>query len=172
MEIVCLGRDAYRRRHEQRFHGELQDRFGPFHLIPEGGTNALGIQGIAELVQELPDAIDVICCPFGTGGTSNRAAEGPTGHSARFGAPGLLDACARRLRGGYPPKTAVDTGQVGGVRVVENTAIVATQVPVEWRSSQQISAKFGFDLDPIYNANGLVCGSHPAGLVPARHTGC
>lgn len=70
MEIVCLGRDAYRRRHEQRFHGELQDRFGPFHLIPEGGTNALGIQGIAELVQELPDAIGVVCCPFGTGGTA------------------------------------------------------------------------------------------------------
>jgi 1-aminocyclopropane-1-carboxylate deaminase len=63
MAIVCLGRDAYRRLHEQRFHSELQDRFGPFHLIPEGGTNALGIQGIAEFVQELPDAIDVICCP-------------------------------------------------------------------------------------------------------------
>jgi 1-aminocyclopropane-1-carboxylate deaminase len=153
-EIVCLGRDPYRRRHEQRFHGELRDRFGPFHLIPEGGTNALGIQGIAELIQELPEASDVICCPSGTGRTAIGLLKGlqatqRTSELLVFSTlppAGYAEATLRSLAQGHEVAWS-------GVRVVEDYSfggfakmrIDASMFAANFRRS------FGFDLDPVYN---------------------
>ncbi len=156
MEIVCLGRDAYRRRHEQRFHGELQDRFGPFHLIPEGGTNALGIQGIAELVQELPDAIDAICCPFfGTGGTAIGLLKGlqatqRTSELLVFSTlrpPGYAEANLSSLAQGHEVAWS-------GVRVVEDYSFGGFgKVSLDlWQFAANFQRQFGFALDPVYNA--------------------
>jgi len=38
-----------------------------FHLIPEGGNNQAGIQGCAEILHELKDHYDFICCEVGSG---------------------------------------------------------------------------------------------------------
>ncbi|MDW3197260.1 MAG: pyridoxal-phosphate dependent enzyme [Cytophagales bacterium] len=39
------------------------------YLLPEGGTNALAVEGVAELIDEIDVAFDILVTPVGTGGT-------------------------------------------------------------------------------------------------------
>jgi 1-aminocyclopropane-1-carboxylate deaminase len=48
---------------------ELADHFGRFHLLPEGGSNALAALGCADLGHELRGCADVVTVACGTGGT-------------------------------------------------------------------------------------------------------
>jgi 1-aminocyclopropane-1-carboxylate deaminase len=53
---------------------DLQAHFSDFYYLPEGGTNALAMQGTAEIVGEIEEqltdnSLDYICVPCGTGGT-------------------------------------------------------------------------------------------------------
>jgi 1-aminocyclopropane-1-carboxylate deaminase len=71
MEIHYLSREKYRLKGEQEFILELNERFGDFYLIPEGGTNNLAVQGCEEFARnELQSiAFDHLLLPVGTGGT-------------------------------------------------------------------------------------------------------
>ncbi|HLC83499.1 MAG TPA: pyridoxal-phosphate dependent enzyme [Bacteroidia bacterium] len=40
-----------------------------FYLIPEGGSNELGIIGCKEITKDIPVDFDIVCCPCGTGST-------------------------------------------------------------------------------------------------------
>ncbi|TDB95944.1 pyridoxal-phosphate dependent enzyme [Actinomadura sp. 7K534] len=68
MRLAYLDRAAYRRKHEPDVVAALRERWGPFYLLPEGGSNAAAVRGCAELGAEVP-GYDVVCCPCGTGGT-------------------------------------------------------------------------------------------------------
>ncbi|MFJ8624204.1 1-aminocyclopropane-1-carboxylate deaminase/D-cysteine desulfhydrase [Kitasatospora sp. NPDC093550] len=84
---------------------ELQRRWGPCLVLPEGGSNALAAVGAAAIPAELPDLgeRDVVCCPVGTGGTLAGIAAGlPTGARALGvavlrGGEGYLEAEVARL---------------------------------------------------------------------------
>lgn len=69
MRLTYLDRTTYRRKHEPDVTAALRERFGDFHLIPEGGANAAGVRGCAELPAEIDVDHDVVCCPCGTGAT-------------------------------------------------------------------------------------------------------
>lgn len=69
MQLAYLDRSAYREKTDLPVIADLRERFGDFYLIPEGGSNALAVQGCKELVDEIDVDFDVICCPCGTGGT-------------------------------------------------------------------------------------------------------
>ncbi|GAB2479859.1 pyridoxal-phosphate dependent enzyme [Promicromonospora xylanilytica] len=69
MRLTYLDRQTYRRKTDPDVIDRLHDRFGDFYLVPEGGSNALAVRGCAELVGEISDGFDVICCGVGTGGT-------------------------------------------------------------------------------------------------------
>ena len=62
MALTYLDRATYRRK-------EVPPDLGDFHLIPEGGANDEGRRGCAELVDEIDEPFDVICCSVGTGTT-------------------------------------------------------------------------------------------------------
>ena len=47
----------------------LQERFGRFFLVPEGGANGLGVRGCAEILTEVEEHFDVVCCAVGTATT-------------------------------------------------------------------------------------------------------
>lgn len=47
----------------------LEEKFGRFFLIPEGGANGLGVRGCAEILPEVDEDFDVVCCAAGTGTT-------------------------------------------------------------------------------------------------------
>jgi 1-aminocyclopropane-1-carboxylate deaminase len=69
MMLHYLPRNVYRDKHAVAFTHKLKDRFGPCYIIPEGGTNALAVDGVAEFASGLGDGFDFLCCPVGTGGT-------------------------------------------------------------------------------------------------------
>jgi 1-aminocyclopropane-1-carboxylate deaminase len=108
MHLAFLSRSAYRTTLRTLHHpdttAQLQRRWGPCYVIPEGGSNTLAAHGSAELVAELPDLgpHDVICCPVGTGGTlAGIAAALPPGARAlgiaALRAPDHLEAEVTRL---------------------------------------------------------------------------
>lgn len=70
MQLHFVSRAEYRLRHESEYLQQLQRQYPQAFIIPEGGTNALAIQGTQEiLTSEDRENYDVICCAVGTGGT-------------------------------------------------------------------------------------------------------
>jgi len=69
MQLHYVTREAYRKKSETEFIKKLQDQFGTFYLIPEGGTNELAVKGATEFAQTLGSDFDYLCCAVGTGGT-------------------------------------------------------------------------------------------------------
>lgn len=69
MELVFVSREEYKRRNDEDYHQQLKQYWGNVHIIPEGGSNSLGIQGASELVTGLSRHYDYIICACGTAGT-------------------------------------------------------------------------------------------------------
>ena len=69
MQLHFVSRDEYRRKQRPEYLAELARHFPEHYVIPEGGTNALAIQGCQEILKENDAKFDVICCAVGTGGT-------------------------------------------------------------------------------------------------------
>jgi 1-aminocyclopropane-1-carboxylate deaminase len=69
MELHFVSREAYRRKTESEFLEELKTQHGRFYAVPEGGANGLGVKGCAELLPEVDEHYDAVCCAAGTGTT-------------------------------------------------------------------------------------------------------
>lgn len=89
MELHYISRTEYHKKQESNFIFQLQQQFGDFYLLPEGGTNDLAMKGCREIVIEieqqmdsLPDYIAVAC---GTGGTLAGIAAELNGRSQAIG---------------------------------------------------------------------------------------
>lgn len=70
MELHFVSRSEYRLKTEEAFLRGLKKQFGEVFIIPEGGTNALAIIGVAEMKEDWNQTFDFITVPFGSGGTS------------------------------------------------------------------------------------------------------
>lgn len=68
MQLHFVSRAAYRNKESDLFTEQLQQKFGSFYRLPEGGTNELAVKGCAEILPA-PLEYDVICSSAGTGGT-------------------------------------------------------------------------------------------------------
>ena len=100
MEIHYLDRSTYREKHTAAVFARLQQRFGHFYLIPEGGTNELAIKGAAEMVAGIEDKYDYFCLACGTGGTATGVIAGLAGKGQVLGFSVLKgDFHARDIRG-------------------------------------------------------------------------
>ena len=73
MELHYINRTQYRQKNEAAFLKKIKQQFGDVYILPEGGSNALALEGCEEIVQEvfseLNRPFDVICCASGTGAT-------------------------------------------------------------------------------------------------------
>lgn len=70
MQLRFVSREDYRKKQSEDFIQQLQQVFPETCIIPEGGTNALAIQGCTEiLTADDVKNFDLICCAAGTGGT-------------------------------------------------------------------------------------------------------
>ncbi|MDJ0644886.1 MAG: pyridoxal-phosphate dependent enzyme [Flavobacteriaceae bacterium] len=69
MHFEFVSREQYRRKTDNSFIEKLQEKFGGFYLIPEGGTNELAIKGCEEILMKEDAQFDTICVSVGTGGT-------------------------------------------------------------------------------------------------------
>jgi 1-aminocyclopropane-1-carboxylate deaminase len=85
MTLKYVSRSEYRGKGDAAFVARLRDEFGEFHLVPEGGANAYGVRGCAELPGEIDDDFDVFCCAVGTGTMLAGAASGLRGGQRAVG---------------------------------------------------------------------------------------
>ena len=69
MQFKFVSRSDYRLKTSINFISQLKREFGNFYNIPEGGTNALAIEGCQEILTETDEMFDYVCCAVGTGGT-------------------------------------------------------------------------------------------------------
>lgn len=69
MQLIPVSRQDYRKKNDAEFLNQLQNQFPDAYIIPEGGTNQLAVKGCSEIIEELPNDFDFICCASGTGGT-------------------------------------------------------------------------------------------------------
>ena len=86
MQLHFLSRFEYRLRHQAEYLQQLQQQYPQAFIIPEGGSNALAIQGTQEILS--PDDLenyDVICCAVGTGGTLAGIIESSSDHQHILG---------------------------------------------------------------------------------------
>lgn len=70
MLLHFVSRDSYREKTTPTFVSELENEFGRFYLIPEGGANGLGVKGCTEILPEIEISFDIVCCASGTATTS------------------------------------------------------------------------------------------------------
>lgn len=70
MRLHFVSRADYKLKTEPAFIRELENQFGPFYLIAEGGANELGVQGCEEIINEVEEFFDVIAVSAGTGTTA------------------------------------------------------------------------------------------------------
>jgi len=89
MQFKFVSREVYRTKTTEGFIEQLKNEFGDFFLIPEGGTNQLAVKGCEEILEEVRQDFDYICCPVGTGGTISGLINSSRPHQKIIGFPAL-----------------------------------------------------------------------------------
>jgi 1-aminocyclopropane-1-carboxylate deaminase len=69
MKFNFLSRSNYKLKTNEYYLTKLKKKFKDYYFIPEGGTNALGVLGCQEILNDNDKKFDYICCSVGTGGT-------------------------------------------------------------------------------------------------------
>lgn len=89
MQFEFVTRTQYRDKNNVAFLDQLNNKFGAFYLIPEGGTNALAVKGCEEILTDNDEIFDFICCAVGTGGTISGIINSLKPHQKAIGFPAL-----------------------------------------------------------------------------------
>ena len=89
MTLLCISRESYRQKSQADFLENLRKQFGDFYLIPEGGTNALAIQGTREILSASHSNFSHFLTPIGTGGTFAGIATSLLSHQQLLGISAL-----------------------------------------------------------------------------------
>lgn len=89
MVFKFISRDLYRNKSSDTFLKDLNQEFGDFYLLPEGGTNSLAVKGCEEILDKEDEAFDYICCSIGTGGTISGLINSSLSHQKILGFPSL-----------------------------------------------------------------------------------
>ncbi|MBT3147191.1 1-aminocyclopropane-1-carboxylate deaminase/D-cysteine desulfhydrase [Neptunomonas phycophila] len=72
MRLHFVNRETYRLRAEPAWLNALPSLVGDGFILPEGGSSALAVKGVGELMQQINNvepALDYVVCACGTGGT-------------------------------------------------------------------------------------------------------
>jgi len=71
MKLSFVDRKTYRLRADNNYLNELQALYPEHLIVPEGGSNALAIKGVTEVIDELnlQTQFDTLLTPVGSGGT-------------------------------------------------------------------------------------------------------
>lgn len=70
MRLLFVSRENYRQKEQPVFLENLRQMLGAFYLVPEGGSNALGLQGCEEWGKQLASTADIYALAAGTGTTA------------------------------------------------------------------------------------------------------
>ena len=89
MKFHFVSRSDYREKNSTKFIANLNNEFGDFYLVPEGGTNNLAVKGCEEILTKEDEKFDVICSSIGTGGTIAGLINAAKEHQNIIGFPAL-----------------------------------------------------------------------------------
>ena len=89
MEFHFVSRESYRQKETTKFKGNLEEKFGRFYHLPEGGANHLAVKGCEEILTQEDEYFNFICCPVGTGGTLAGLINAKTNRQKVLGFPAL-----------------------------------------------------------------------------------
>lgn len=92
MRLKFVDRSSYRRKSDKLYLDGLIREYGDVYIIPEGGTNHLAVKGCEEILNQMDEAFDFICCPVGTGGTISGLINSSSKHQKILGFPALKGA--------------------------------------------------------------------------------
>ena len=67
MELHYVSRTEYRKKREDGFLEKIRRQFGDAYIVPEGGSNALGVKGAAEIMSNVEINFSHVICSVGTG---------------------------------------------------------------------------------------------------------
>lgn len=70
MKLIPVPVDEYNERNNYNYHDQLKLEYPTAHIIAEGGANFEGVSGTQEIIRELKNDYDFICCAVGTGTTA------------------------------------------------------------------------------------------------------
>lgn len=85
MKLYYLDRTSYRQKNSPEIINHLQEKFGDFYLLPEGGTNEFAVKGCSEIIGKINIGFNYVCCPCGTGGTLAGLISGLNGKNFALG---------------------------------------------------------------------------------------
>ena len=89
MNFHYISRVEYRDKMAPNSIEKLENQFGEFYLVPEGGSNALAVKGCTEILDKNEKSFDHICCACGTGGTIAGIIASLNGSKKVWGFPAL-----------------------------------------------------------------------------------
>jgi 1-aminocyclopropane-1-carboxylate deaminase len=90
MQLHYVNRELYR--DKAALEHWTRNKFGEqIYLLPEGGSNALAVQGCREILNGLDYSPDIICCACGTGATLAGIASSEKGRGKTIGFSALRD---------------------------------------------------------------------------------
>lgn len=71
MQLSFISRTEYRQKDRQAFLNRLNEQYGAFYLVPEGGANQLGVKGCKQIIEEIGGFdYDIVALAAGTGTTA------------------------------------------------------------------------------------------------------
>ncbi len=91
MQLKFISREEYRKKDTPEFIHSLIQQFKKFYLIPEGGSNKLGVKGCKEIVDAIDLDFDYVCCAVGTGTTLKGIASSLKSHQKVIGISVMQD---------------------------------------------------------------------------------
>lgn len=144
MQFKFVSRASYKNKMATEFVTQLEDEFGDFYLIPEGGTNPLAVKGCEEILDDIDKTFDYVCCPVGTGGTISGLINSSAQHQKIIGFPALKGDFLSKEITKFATKTnweLVSKYHFGGYAKVNKDLI---------QFINQFKATHNVPLDPIY----------------------
>lgn len=155
MHLHFVSREAYRHKQDSRFLDELRNRFGDFYLIPEGGSNALGLKGCEEWGALLAGTADIYVLAAGTGTTAAGIAKALLTHQ-----PGAEVWAFSALKSGDFLKDEAEN--ITGISLPNLRVIIdypfggyAKHTPELLAFIQNMETEYGLPLEQVYTAKTL-----------------
>lgn len=149
MQFKFISRQEYRSKENPGFLKQLEEEFGSFYNIPEGGANALAVKGCEEILKENDSVFNVICVCVGTGGTIAGLVNSAGAQQKVLGFPALKgdflrkDICKFAQRENWDLNTGYHFGGYGKV----SAALIDFM--------NNFKSKTSIPLDPVYTGKML-----------------
>ncbi|MCG9910568.1 MAG: 1-aminocyclopropane-1-carboxylate deaminase/D-cysteine desulfhydrase [Flavobacteriales bacterium] len=151
MQLEFISREEYRQKSTEPFLQKLGIKFPDAHIVPEGGSNLLGLQGCKEWGEQLRGKADIFCLAAGTATTAaGIALANPEAEVWAFSAlknGGFLQEEAEHLAGTSLPNLQIITDYAFGG--------YAKHTPELLDFIEHMERQFALPLEQVYTAKAL-----------------